>query len=266
MHHEEIASGKNKNALAMTEQNGSFFRTSYIINFMSASLGLHRLQQVDRQIDHARSQLDNIRQTLENDAELQESLKQLKTVQSDHHRAHHDLKNIEAETEALKIKIEQAESSLYGGKVQSPKELQDLQKDIASLKKHLSTLEERELEAMIQAEEADNTLQSAKTKLELIQARLGSEHKKLIEDQSAWGVKLEQLAEEREATLAPIDSALLYIYENLRQHKKGVAIAEVSDNSCGSCGASITIALQQNARSQKQLAHCPSCGRILYAN
>jgi predicted nucleic acid-binding Zn-ribbon protein len=233
---------------------------------MSASLGLHRLQQVDRQIDHARSQLDTIRQTLENDAELRELLNQLEAVKTDHHHAQRDLKNAEAEVEAQKIKIEQAESSLYGGKVQSPKELQDLQKDIASLKKHLVTLEERELEAMVKAEDAENALQSAKTKLELIQARLGSEHKKLIENQSVLTMKLEQLAEEREATQAPIESTMLQIYENLRQQKKGVAITEVDDNSCASCGATITIALQQNARSQKQLAHCPSCGRILYAN
>lgn len=233
---------------------------------MSASLGLHRLQQVDRQIDHARSQLDTIRQTLENDAELRESLKLLETAQADHHRANHALKNTEAEVEAQRIKIEQAESSLYGGKVQNPKELQDLQKDIVSLKKHLSTLEERELETMIKAESAENDLQNAKTKLELFQARLGSEHKKLIEDQSILMVKLEQLAEEREATLTPIESNMLQIYEGLRQQKKGVAVAEVSDSSCGSCGATITASLQQNARSQKQLANCPSCGRILYAN
>jgi len=233
---------------------------------MSASLGLHRLQQVDRQIDHARSQLDNIRQTLENDAELRESLKHLENTQVDYHHAHHDLKNVEAEVEAQKIKIEQAESSLYGGKVQNPKELQDLQKDIASLKKHLSILEERELEAMIKTESTENNLQSAKTKLELIQARLGNEHKKLITDQSALTIKLQQFAEEHEAALAPIESNMLQIYENLRQLKHGVAVAEVKDNSCASCGATITASLQQNARSQKQLANCPSCGRILFAN
>jgi uncharacterized protein len=233
---------------------------------MSASLGLHRLQQVDRQIDHARSQLDNIRRTLENDVELRDAHNYLETTQADHHRANHALKNAEAEVEAQRIKIEQAESSLYGGKVQNPKELQDLQKDIASLKKHLATLEERELEAMLKAESTENDLQSAKTKLELVEARLGSEHKKLLEDQSAWSIKLEQLAEEREATLAPIESAMLQVYESLRQQKRGVAIAEVSDNSCASCGATITASLLQNARSQKQLANCPSCGRILYAN
>ncbi len=249
----------------MTEKNGSFF-THFVYNQpMSASLGLHRLQQVDRQIDQARLQLDNIRQTLENDAELRETLNQLETAKTDHHHVQHALKNIEAEVEAQRIKIEQSESSLYSGKVQSPKELQDLQKDIVSLKKLLATLEERELESMMQAENSENDLQSAKTKLELIQARLGSEHKKLFEDQSILTIKLAQLAEEREATLAPIENNMLQIYENLRQQKNGVAVAEVSDGGCASCGATVTASLQQNARSQK-LAHCTSCGRILYAN
>ena len=233
---------------------------------MSASLGLYRLQQVDRQIDRARSKLDNIRQMLENDAELRESLKQLEAAKADHHHAQNGLKNTEAEVKAQKIKIEQAESSLYGGKVQNPKELQDLQKDIISLKKQLAVLEERELEAMMQAENADNNLQNAKTNLELFQAQRGNEHKKLIVDQSALTVKLEQFAEEREAALAPIESSMLQIYENLRRLKHGVAVAEVHDNSCASCGATITPSLQQNARSQKQLANCPSCGRILFAN
>jgi predicted nucleic acid-binding Zn-ribbon protein len=233
---------------------------------MSASLGLYRLQQVDRQVDHARSQLDTIRRTLENDSELQQALRELETAKADHHRDGNALNNAEAEVQAQRIKIEQANSSLYGGKVQNPKELQDLQKDIVSLKKYLITLEERELEAMVVAENAENSLRSAQTKLELIQARLGDEHKKLLADQSTFSIKLDQLAEERDAALATIESDLLQVYENLRQQKRGVAVSEISDNSCASCGATITIALQQNARSQKQLAYCPTCGRILYAN
>ncbi|CAG1012885.1 hypothetical protein ANAEL_04537 [Anaerolineales bacterium] len=233
---------------------------------MSASLGLYRLQQVDSQIDHARSQLENIRRTLENDTELQQALKELQAAQSGHHHAANMLKNAETDVESQKIKIDQADSSLYGGKVQNPKELQDLQKDIVSLKKHLVTLEERELEAMVGVENAENNLQTAKTKLELIQARLGDEHKKLIADQSVFLVKLEQLADEREAILAPIEVDKLKYYESLRKQKNGVAITEVSDSSCASCGATITIAMQQNARSQKQLAYCPSCGRILYVS
>ncbi|MBI5964971.1 MAG: hypothetical protein HY863_15945 [Chloroflexi bacterium] len=233
---------------------------------MSASLGLYRLQQVDRHIGRSRAQLDMIRKTLENDVELRQAINLVENTQADHFRSHLELKNATAEADAQKIKIEQAESSLYGGKVQSPKELQDLQKDIVSLKKHLATLEERELEAMIKAENSEEALQKVKTELELIQARLGNEHKNLIADQTRIMIELERFAEEREAALGPIESSLLQTYESLRQQKKGVAIAEISDGACASCGTTLNAALQQNARSPKQLANCPSCGRILFAN
>ena len=233
---------------------------------MSASLGLYRLQQVDRQIDRVHSQLGTIRQTLENDLELRESLNRVETTQAEHYHTNQELKNLEAEAQAQKIKIEHTESSLYGGSVKNPKELQDLQKEIVSLKKHLVTLEEHELESMMRAENTENILQSAKTNLELIQARLGNEHKKLIADQSALTVELERLAEEREAALGSIDNTLLPTYEYLRQQKNGVAVTEINDNACSSCGATLNAALQQNARSAKQLMNCPSCGRILYSN
>lgn len=233
---------------------------------MSASLGLYRLQQVDRQMDRALAQLETIRKTLENDAELKSALARHEKAQSENHRALHEMKNAEAEVDAQKIKIEQAESSLYGGNVKNPKELQDLQKEVASLKKHLGTLEERQLESMLKAESAENELQEAKIALELMQARLGNEHKKLIDERSSLAKQLESLTEEREAALAPIDVALLQSYEYLRQQKRGVAVTDVDDGACSSCGTTINAALQQNARSQKQLAHCPSCGRILFAN
>ena len=63
-------------------------------------------------------------------------------------------------------RVGQAEASLYGGHVQNPKELQDLQKDVASLKRHLETLEERELEAMEAAENAEKDFAAAEADLE----------------------------------------------------------------------------------------------------
>ena len=232
---------------------------------MSASLGLFRLQQVDRQIDRALARLDSIQKTLENDKDLKTAQTRYEAANDANLRALHAMKNAEAEVNGLKIKIEQAESSLYGGSVKNPKELQDLQKDIVSLKKHLVTLEERELEAMLVSESAGAELEKGKTDLELIQARLGNEHKKLIDEKNELTKQLESLGQEREASLAPIDVSLLASYEELRKQKRGVAVAEVEDGACASCGTTLNAALQQNARSQK-LAYCPSCGRILFAN
>lgn len=232
---------------------------------MSASLGLFRLQQVDSKIDRARTKLEAIRQALENDAELREALKRAETTKAEHDRVNQILKNSEAEVKAQSIKIQQTEASLYSGSVKNPKELQDLQKEIASLKKHLITLEERELEAMVNAEQTEMEMETAKTALEILQARLGNEHQKMIADQTALTLEVERLTEERGAVLGPIDAALLQIYDDLRQQKRGVAVTEVTDNSCSSCGATLNAALQQSARSSK-LMNCPSCGRILYSN
>ncbi|MBP6180302.1 MAG: hypothetical protein KA473_09320 [Anaerolineales bacterium] len=232
---------------------------------MSASLGLFRLQQVDSKIDRARTKLEAIRQALENDAELREALKRAETTKAEHDRVNQILKNSEAEVKAQSIKIQQTEASLYSGSVKNPKELQDLQKEIASLKKHLITLEERELEAMVNAEQSEMEMETAKTALEILQARLGNEHQKMIADQTALTLEVERLTEERGAVLGPIDAALLQIYDDLRQQKRGVAVTEVTDNSCSSCGATLNAALQQSARSSK-LMNCPSCGRILYSN
>lgn len=236
-----------------------------IITSMSASLGLYRLQQVDRQIDRTRTQLESIRKTLENDVELRKALELADAAQIEHRQKQTALKNAEAETKVQKIKIEQAESSLYGGNVHNPKELQDLQKEVASLKKHLSTLEERELEAMLNFESAENSLKDAQIELEKLQARLGNEHKKLLEDQTRLLKDIERLNDERSASTAPVDANLLTVYEDLRKQKRGVAVTDFSDGACSACGSTLNASVQQNAKSNK-LAYCPTCGRILYAS
>jgi predicted nucleic acid-binding Zn-ribbon protein len=232
---------------------------------MSAALGLYRLQQVDRQIDRAQSQLDVIQKTLDNDVELREALNRLEQAKAEHHHARHAVQMAEAEAESQKVKIEQAEASLYGGSVHNPKELQDLQQDVASLKRHLAVLEERELEVMLKADAAEKSLQSAQAELKNLESRLGDQHHKLLDDQGSIMKDLERLSEEREAAVTPIESHLLETYQALRQQRRGVAVAEVSDNSCSACGTTLTAASQQSARSTKQMVHCPSCGRILYA-
>lgn len=231
---------------------------------MSIALGLFRLQQVDSQIDRVRTKLGAIQKTLENDAELKQALSKLEIAQKENHHATSEMKNAEAEVTAQKIKIEQAESSLYSGSVKNPKELQDLQKDVASLKKHLVTLEERELDAMLKSETATQLYEQSKTELELLQATRGNEHKKLLEEQNELTKQLQDLAEEREASVTPIDVKLVESYNELRKIKRGVAIAEIKDSACAACGTDINASAQQNAR--KQLIYCPSCGRILFAN
>ena len=233
---------------------------------MSAALGLYRLQQVDSQIDQIQARLNIIQQTLENDEALRRANEHFSAATGRHKEAERLLKLSEAEVEKQRIKIEQTEASLYGGKVHNPKELQDLQKDVASLKRHRETLEERELEAMIVAETTEKELQTAKADLEHVQSNLKEQHKDLTQESETLRKNLESLNSERQAVVTDIAGQTLSVYNQLRKQKRGLAITTIADNSCEACGTTLTPSQQQTARSTSQLFHCPTCGRILYAN
>jgi predicted nucleic acid-binding Zn-ribbon protein len=221
---------------------------------------------VDSQIDQIQARLRAIQQTLENDEQLLAARDQFATAESKHQDAERALKLSEAEVEKQRIKIEQAESSLYGGKVHNPKELQDLQKDVASLKRHLQTLEERQLDAMLLMEETEQALQAAKADLERVQSSLSQQNRTLANESEVLRKDLERLSSERQAVVTDIAGQALNVYAQLRKQKRGLAIATIADNSCEACGTTLTPSQQQNARSASQLFHCPTCGRILYAN
>ena len=233
---------------------------------MSAALGLYRLQQVDSQIDQIQARLRAIQQILENDAELRAATEQLAASENKYKDAERSLKQSEAEVEKQSIKIEQTEASLYGGHVHNPKELQDLQKDVVSLKRHLSTLEERELEAMLVVETTEQDWRNAKSVFEQVQSNLGEQHRDLAQESTALHKDLERLNSERQAVISDIAQQTMATYNQLRQQRRGIAVTTLSDGSCAACGTTLTPAQQQNARSTSQLIHCPSCGRILYAD
>ncbi len=233
---------------------------------MSAALGLYRLQQVDSQIDQIQARLKTIQQTLENDITLRTANEHFGDAEGKHKDAERNLKLCESDVEKQQLKIQQTEASLYGGKVHNPKELQDLQKDIVSLKRYLETLEERQLEAMLAVEDAEKDLQAAKTDLERVQSNLKEQNKDLAKESETLHKDLERLNSERQAVVTDIATQALNVYDQLRKQKRGIAITTVTDNSCEACGTTLTPSQQQTARSTSQLFHCPTCGRILFAN
>ena len=233
---------------------------------MSAALGLYRLQQVDSQIDQIKARLKVIRDILENDLELQTAARQFSSADNNYKDAQRALKQSEAEVEKQRIKIEQTESSLYGGRVHNPKELQDLQKEVSSLKRYLEVLEERELEAMLVIETSEKVSQEAKARLDHVQSNRSDQNRDLTQESELLHKNLERLNTERQAVIGDLAQQKLSIYDQLRQQRRGIAVTTISDAACAACGTTLTPSQQQNARSTSQLFNCPSCGRILFAN
>lgn len=229
---------------------------------MSAILNLYRLQQIDSKIDQASQRLNVIQQTLAHDSELMAAQARHAAAETAKHEAERALRQIDAEAAAQKIKIEQAESSLYSGRVQNPKELQELQNDVASLKRYLGTLEDRQLEAMIAQEDALQSFDAASSVLQSVEARVLSQNTTLSGERDTLRHQLARLDTERQAVYATLPAPDLEQYEKLRQQRHGVAVTTISDGACDSCGAPLPPGLSQ--QSKTLLTHCPGCGRILF--
>ncbi len=231
---------------------------------MSQPFKLFRLQQIDSHIDQVQSRLREIEATLNEKAALNEAHQHFTDAEANLAEAQKALHRAEENVNAQRVKIEQTESSLYGGKIRNPKELQDLQNESAALKRFLATLEDRQLEAIIAVEDLEAISKEKAIALSKITAESESLDQKLAKEQVGLTQELKHLENERQAAASTIPADDLGLYERLRQQRRGVAVAKVNVNSCSACGSVISPALLQVARSPNQLARCDSCGRILY--
>jgi predicted nucleic acid-binding Zn-ribbon protein len=233
---------------------------------MSQTLSLYRLQQVDNQIDRANARMQAIQKILDDDVELQLAKEYADLADATCQSADLSLKQAEAEAQNQRIKIEQTETNLYGNQGHSPKELLDLQNDVAALKRHLITLEDIQLEAMVNAENSLSAKQTAKAILQTVENKSSEQNRGMHEEQTALQKELEKHFSERAAAVGPIPPDALRLYDQLRQQRRGIAVAVISDNSCSACGSGLSAAQMQSSRASGQMAFCPSCGRILYGS
>jgi hypothetical protein len=232
---------------------------------MSQSFKLYRLQKLDSTLDQKQARLREIEIALGESRELEQAEVCVSRAAERLRQAQKALRKTEADTQAQRAKIEATERKLFGGKVKNPKVLQDLQMESAALKRYLEVLEERQLEAMIALDEAQETHHLAQQELEKVRATSIESQAALKGERSLLRGEVERLKSEREAAVRTIPAAALQLYEQLRQSRGGVAVAQVAEKNCAACGSSLSSSLLQLARSPNQLTRCDTCGRILYA-
>ncbi len=198
------------------------------------------------------------------DETIRSATQALEAAKRNQFKVQQALRSVEQEVQAVRIKINTSEASLYGGKIRNPKELQDIQTEIAALKRRHSVLEDSQLEAMLALDEAEGEQAAAEKGLTAAQADRATQQAGLLGEQGQLKKKLDRLQMERGATIGSILPENLEIYERLRKQKRGLAVAAIEDNACASCGTSIRPAELQVARSPEQMAYCSTCGRILF--
>lgn len=231
---------------------------------MSQSFKLFRLQGIDSDLERSKSRLGEIEISLNYNPDLIKAQDIMETTSQTLQEARKGLQIAERNVQDQQIKIQQSEAILYSGKVKNPKELQDIQSEVAALNRYADVLEDRQLDAMILVEDAENDYTAASTHLKTVEMEIADKNKRLLEEQSSLFKYVDRLDYEHQVAAGSIPPEDLRLYGQLRKQKNGVAVARVAGTNCMACGATLTAGLRQKTESSHHLTHCTTCGRILY--
>lgn len=233
---------------------------------MNIGFQLNQLQEIDTELDNAQLRINEIDDLIKNDTSVINAKDYLKKAEKQLALDNNEFNTISYEINNKKIKISQSEASLYNGSVKNPKELQDLQLEISSIKKTIRKLEDVLLEILIRVDQSEKYLEIQKEVFKNANSDFASQSSLLQGEQSTLIEKVQGLFSKRNTMITQIDKVNQSLYENLRKLKKGLAITKLQDDACGACGAGLTASQRQEARSASKLFICPSCGRIIYGS
>ncbi len=175
-------------------------------------------------------------------------------------------KALDWDADEVRRKALEIEGKLYGGTVRNPKELEDLQADLSSLRSQLRKREDALLEVMLEFEDGETALKEAEVALAELDSAWKAGQASLTETQAALKGEIQGLEAKRSRQLEGMDRAALSLYQTLRERRQGAAIAVVERGLCQGCRITLPMSILQRARAGLGLVQCVSCERILLVN
>jgi uncharacterized protein len=173
--------------------------------------------------------------------------------------------DFESKIHEIDTKVDAAAKTLYSGTVTATRELQALEADIASLKKHRSDLEDHEMEILLEREPLDAAIATADAKTAELQHQRAALVVRAEEERGALRVQAAQIFGERETLAKDLDPAALEIYERVRKNNKGVGAAKLEHGTCMGCRMKLSAVDMDRIRHEPEnvVVQCEECSAIL---
>ena len=225
------------------------------------------MQSLDNEIMQANTKLKSlpeIEQLLHIDKRITTATDELAVVKSEADQIALELRRGEVDVETVTDRIKKDEARLASGNA-TPKELEQLQHEVGTLKKRQESLEEIELEIMIRSDaitSRSNTLTTDLASLQTLKDEIAGRLKtatdeinKVIADKNTA----------RNLVANQIEKPLLELYEKIRGNGGGVGAAALVGNKCNGCNLAINAVEMERIKSlsKDELLRCEECRRIL---
>jgi len=175
-----------------------------------------------------------------------------------------EVKRMESDVETVRAREEKDQKLLDSGAV-SPKEMTNLQHELASLKRRQSDLEDQELELMERLEVAEKALAAAQSGLE--QARADLERARQLRDDALADIadSTEKHQAARAEVAGGVPAPLLSLYDRIRTQTGSTGAAMLKARQCQGCRIELygnELSAVRNA-DPHEVVRCENCGRIL---
>ena len=228
---------------------------------------IFELQLLDNEIMQANTKLKSlpeIEQLLHIDKRITAATEELATVKAEADQIALELRRGEVDVETVTDRIKKDEARLSSGNA-TPKELEQLQHEVGTLKKRQETLEEIELEIMVRSEAITartNTLTTDLASLETLKAEI---NQRLTTASDEIDTVITNKQSDREKVVVKIEKPLIDLYEKIRTASGGVAAAALVGNNCNGCNLAINAVEMERIKSlaKDELLRCEECRRIL---
>ncbi|MET9294247.1 C4-type zinc ribbon domain-containing protein [Streptomyces sp. NPDC003077] len=217
------------------------------------------------QLAHKRKNLPELAeiQTLEADLAQQRDL--LVAAQTEESDTAREQSKAETDVDQVRQRAARDQKRLDSGAVTSPKDLENLQREIASLAKRQGDLEDVVLEVMERRESAQERVAELTERVAAIQAKVDDAVARRDAAYAEIDAEAETVTKERGLTVSDIPADLLKLYDKLRAQQGGIGAARLYQRRCEGCRLELNITELNDVRSAPadKVVRCENCGRIL---
>ncbi len=227
---------------------------------------LFSLQDIDLEMDGHRAELEAAHAALA-DTEARDAaeanLAEAEVLMESLRKAQKDAEFV---VEESKAQVEPLEAKLYDGSIKSPKELQELDHQVTTLKSMLAEREAELLDRLTALESQAAMVEAARADLDAARQEFAARSERLTGEIAVHQERLSALEGKRAEAAKLVDPAVLRLYDQLRPRVGGGrALARVERGMCMGCRISLPVNVVSRSRSGATV-QCTSCQRIIFAS
>ena len=172
---------------------------------------------------------------------------------------------LDGQIEAAKARRAELERRMYGGQVAAARELSAMSDEVRQLARHITELENRELDVMEALEPLDGDLQASDVERDGIDTRVGELESAIGQAEKEIDGEVDAELEARRPLAEALPADLLARYEGLRRKLGGTGAARLVGSSCTGCHLTLPAMEVDRIKhaAPDTVITCDNCGRIL---